>query len=259
MIGRAIRVPLAQCRRCVSAFLSVVVLVGCSPPSMPSASADPEPGPAGKSVFLDPGHSGRADSSITRRVPNGRGGTKDCQTTGTSTSDGYPEHAFNWDVASRVRTKLESQGIRVILSRLDDAELGPCIDERADQANAMKPDAIVSIHADGGPEWGRGFHVIYSSPPLNGAQAGASIRFAELMRDTLRSEGLVEADYIGSGGLVGRADLAGLNLYQYPGVLVELGNMRNAAEATRMESAGGRESYAEAVTAGILAYLKTTG
>jgi N-acetylmuramoyl-L-alanine amidase len=123
----------------------------------------------------------------------------------------------------------------------------------------MKPDAIVSIHADGGPAWGRGFHVIYSSPPLNDTQAGTSVGFAELMRDTLRSKGLQEANYIGSGGLIGRADLAGLNLYQYPGILVELGNMRNADEAAEMESAEGRETYAVAVADGISAFLQTIG
>src|SRR3954469_21502497 len=71
---------------------------------------------AGMSVFLDPGHSGINDSSITRQVSNGRGGTKDCQTTGTSTSDGYPEHSFNWDVAVRVRAALEQLGVGTQLS-----------------------------------------------------------------------------------------------------------------------------------------------
>ena len=53
---------------------------------------------AGMAVFLDPGHNGVYDSSINRQVQNGRGGTKQCNTTGTATNDGYSEHAFNWDV-----------------------------------------------------------------------------------------------------------------------------------------------------------------
>ena len=39
-------------------------------------------------------------------------------------------------------------------------------------ANALHPNAIVSIHGDGGPPTGRGFHVLYSAPPLNDVQAG---------------------------------------------------------------------------------------
>ena len=250
---------LRSVKHALSVSVTLAVLAGCGTDSSGPAVAAPGPGPAERSVFLDPGHSGLSDSSITRQVPNGRDGTKDCQTTGTSTSSGYPEHAFNWDVVNRIRTRLEAQGVSVQLSRPNDTELGPCIDQRADEANAMKPDAIVSIHADGGPDWGRGFHVIYSSPPLNETQAVTSVGFAELMRDTLRSKGLQEANYIGSEGLMGRADLAGLNLYQYPGILVELGNMRNANDAAEMESVEGRASYADAVVDGIAAFLQTKG
>src|SRR6478672_7701833 len=42
-------------------------------------------------------------------------------------------------------------------SRGNDNALGPCVDHRAAMANALHPDAIVSIHADGGPPEGRGF------------------------------------------------------------------------------------------------------
>jgi N-acetylmuramoyl-L-alanine amidase len=59
----------------------------------PCASAAPNV--AGMAIFIDPGHNGVYDSSIDRQVPNGRGSTKQCNTTGTATNDGYPEHAFN--------------------------------------------------------------------------------------------------------------------------------------------------------------------
>jgi N-acetylmuramoyl-L-alanine amidase len=75
------------------------------------------------------------------------------------------------------------------------------------------------------------------------------------MRDSLVASGLQESTYIGSDGLYGRADLAGLNLAEYPAVLVELGNMRNADEAVQMQSPDGRARYAAAVTQGIIAYL----
>ena len=212
---------------------------------------------AGMSVFLDPGHPGVWDSSMTRQVPNGRGGTKACETSGTATNNGYSEHSFNWDVALRIRDALNQMGVRTQLSRDNDTTAGPCNDQRAAAANAMHPDAIVSVHADGGPPAGRGFHVNYSSPPLNDAQAGPAVRLANTMRDSLVASGLEPSTYIGSSGLYARADLAGLNLYQYPGVLVELGNMKNADEAAQMESADGRAHYAAAVTQGIVNYLSS--
>ncbi len=212
---------------------------------------------AGMAVFLDPGHNGVYDSSITRQVPNGRGGTKECNTTGTATNDGYPEHAFNWDVVLRIRDALNQMGVRTQLSRDNDNSVGPCVDQRAALGNTMHPDAIVSIHADGGPPSGRGFHVNYSSPPLNDSQAGPAVQLAHTMRDSLVASGLQPSTYIGSDGLYGRADLAGLNLAQYPAVLVELGNMKNTDEGAEMESPDGRAKYAAAVVQGITAYLNT--
>lgn len=213
---------------------------------------------AGMIVFLDPGHNGANDASITRQVPNGRGGTKDCQASGTSTPDGYPEHTFTWEVVLRIRAMLNQLGVRTALSRGNDNALGPCVDERAAMANALHPNAIVSIHADGGPTSGRGFHVNYSAPPLNAAQSGPAVQLARIMRDQLQASGIPPANYIGSDGLYGRADLAGLNLAQYPAVLVELGNMKNPADDALITSADGRQKYAAAVVKGIAGFLGQT-
>jgi N-acetylmuramoyl-L-alanine amidase len=212
-------------------------------------------GISGMGVFLDPGHNAVYNASLTRQVPNGRGGTKECNTSGTSTADGYPEHAFTWDVVARIQGELNQLGVRTQVSRGDDSSAGPCVNERAALANAMHPDAIVSIHADGGPPSGHGFHVNYSSPPVNDVQSGPAVQLAHLMRDALAASGLQPANYIGSDGLYGRPDLAGLNLAEYPAVLVELGNMRNAEDAAKIESPDGRAQYAAAVTKGIVAYL----
>lgn len=233
------------------AFAAPVVLATAV--AVPRATAA---GISGMSVFLDPGHNGVADASINQQVPNGRGGTKPCNTSGTGANDGYPEHAFTWDVTNMVASNLLGQGVNVQLSRGDDSSAGPCVNDRAARANAMHPDAIVSIHADGGPASGHGFHVNYSSPPLNDSQSGGSVQLANAMRGALIAAGLQPANYIGSDGLYGRADLAGLNFAEYPAVLVELGNMKNTEDAAQMESPEGRARYASAVTQGIVNYLQ---
>jgi len=211
---------------------------------------------AGAIVFLDPGHNGANDSSIYKQVPTGRGGTKDCQTSGTSTNAGFSEHTFNWDVVLRIRQQLSQLGVRTAMSRGDDNALGPCVDQRAMMANALRPNAIVSIHADGGPAGGRGFHVNYSAPPLNQAQAGPSVRFAQIMRDQMAAAGLTPSTYIGSGGLYGRSDLTGLNLAEYPSILIECGNMKNPQEGQAMATAEGQQTYANAIVRGIVAFLQ---
>ena len=111
----------------------------------------------GKVIVLHPGHGAAADGPLTRQVPNGRGGTKDCQTTGTATNGGYPEHTFAWDVALRIREALNQLGATTTMSRSDDTGPAPCVDQRAAAANAQHPNAIVSIHGDGGPASGHGF------------------------------------------------------------------------------------------------------
>jgi len=243
----------------VSAFLRVgatadaCLVVAASTLASPASAAPANI--AGMIVFLDPGHNGANDSSISRQVPTGRGGTKNCQESGTSAGDGYPEHTFTWETTLRIRQALTALGVRTAMSRGNDTSLGPCVDERAAMANSLKPNAIVSIHADGGPPTGRGFHVLYSSPPLNQAQAGPSVQFAQTMRDQLRASGLVPSTYIGTDGLNPRSDIAGLNLAQYPSILVELGNMKNPADAGLITSPEGRQKYADAVVRGIAGFL----
>jgi N-acetylmuramoyl-L-alanine amidase len=210
-------------------------------------------------VVLDPGHNGANAAhpdEINRPVPAGRGRTKPCNTTGTATDAGYPEHAFTWDVTVRVRDILAAQGIQVVLTRQDDTGVGPCVDERAAVGNRAGAAAVVSIHADGSTNTSaHGFHVAYSAPPLNDAQGEPSLRLATTMRDQLSAAGFPTSTYIGSAGLSGRDDLGGLNLSERPAVLVECGNMRNPDEAAAFSSEAGRQSYAEAIAAGILAYV----
>lgn len=125
----------------------VGVLVAAATPIISSASATPA-NIAGMVVFIDPGHNGANDASIGRQVPTGRGGTKNCQASGTSTNSGYPEHTFTWETGLRLRAALNALGVRTALSRGNDNALGPCVDERANMANALRPNAIVSLHAD---------------------------------------------------------------------------------------------------------------
>ncbi|QYN36095.1 N-acetylmuramoyl-L-alanine amidase [Pseudonocardia sp. DSM 110487] len=244
----------------VTAVLPTVACSGAAaapeppaPAAVATAAATPPP-----VVVLDPGHNGRngAEPAATRRlVPDGRGGEKACNTAGTSTDAGYPEHAFAFDVAERTATKLEAAGVRVVLTRPDDDGVGPCVDERGRAGGAAGAAATVSIHADGAAPTSSGFHVAYSDPPLNPAQAGPARDLATALRDALRSGGFRDSDYIGRDGLSPRADLAGLNHATRPTALVECANMRNPGEAVVVSSPEGRERYAAAISDGVLDFL----
>ncbi len=222
----------------------------------PPASAVRTPAPV---VVLDPGHNGRNaqdPAAVGRPVPDGRGGTKACNTTGTATDAGYPEHAFAFDVATRVAQRLAAAGVHVVLTRPDDDGVGPCVDVRGTAGEKAGAAAVVSIHADGAAPGNSGFHVAYSDPPLTPSQGEPSHALGVDVRDALRAGGFHDSGYIGVAGLSPRPDLAGLNLATRPTVLVECANMRNPAEAALVSSAAGRDRYAAAITVGIMAFLR---
>ncbi|GAA4807765.1 N-acetylmuramoyl-L-alanine amidase [Actinomycetospora chlora] len=249
----------------------LLVLAACGRAPAPTPAPDPAPVPVARAavppastrpvapapvVVLDPGHNGgnaAAAAEIGRDVPDGRGGEKPCNTTGTETADGYAEHAFAWDVAARVSRLLEARGVAVRSTRPDDTGVGPCVDRRAAIANEAGAALTVSIHADSGPAGGRGFHVATSDPPLAPSQRTPSTALARALADGLVAQGFGPSTYRGEGGLDPRDDLAGLNLARVPAALVECANMAEAGDAASTEDPAGRQRYAEGIAAGILA------
>jgi N-acetylmuramoyl-L-alanine amidase len=234
-------------------------------PTTPPARTRPPASPVlggSLTVVLNPGHNGddyAHPDEVNRLVPMGYGEKKACDTTGTVTNAGYPEHAFNWDVALRVRRILVADGVRVIMTRHSDSGVGPCVNQRAAIGNRPGVDAVVSIHADGAPASGHGFHVNQDSRRPDGATAAVaheSIELGRAIHDTLvSSSGLVPSTYAGTNGYYYRDDLAGLNLARRPATFLELGNMKNAGDSALQSSPAGRQRIAAAVAAGILAFL----
>lgn len=209
----------------------------------------------GRVVFLDPGHSGYTTPAASDQVPTGRGGTKNCQTTGTSTDAGYPEHTAVFEIAELVRADLQAQGATVVMSRPDDASAELCNNLRAAAADEAGADAVVSLHADGAGAGQHGIYTSYSAPPLNDAQAGPAVRFAIVMRDAFSAAGFAPAAYAGQDGLMPRDDLTGLNLAVRPTILLELGNMRNLDDATTLTTPEGQARIARAVALGVAGFL----
>ncbi|MFC9439067.1 N-acetylmuramoyl-L-alanine amidase [Nocardia sp. NPDC057030] len=216
---------------------------------------------AGKTVFLDPGHQGSGHSeNVAKQVSDGRGGTKDCQTTGMVTVNGVPEHTINWNVAQLVKTALEQFGAQVKLSRQDDQGWGGCVDDRARAANESGAAVAVSIHADSAPADQRGFHLIVPElpipdPTINAIQSNAGLAASTAMRDAYLGAGFVPAPYASADGLMPRRDIAGPALTAVPDVFIEMGNGANAEDAALLESKEGQLKHAVTITTGLVGYL----
>lgn len=227
-----------------------------TPPTTAPPENDPEPAAL---VVLDPGHNGAngANPDIINSPVDAGGFDKACNTTGSSTDGGITESLINWEVAQVLQAQLTQAGIEVLLTRDSDDGVGPCIDERGRTAANAGADLLVSLHADGAPPELSGFHVIHPGlrPGYTDEIVEPSTELAGQLRDALEAADFVPATYAGQGGLHQRDDMGTLNHAGVPAVMLEAGNLRNAADASLLTSEEGQQQLAEAITAGIMAFL----
>ena len=231
---------------------------------VPLGATSPEPVSAtlplsGVVIAIDPGHNGGNAthlSAINRLVFVGNG-WKACNTVGTSTRTGYSEHAFNFAVALRLRSRLQALGATVYMTRTTDTGVGPCVDVRGKFGASVHAALEISIHGDGSSLSHYGFNVMkpgyvsgYTDDILT-----RSATLATAMRRGLVLNGLPVGNYYGVNGIVSRTDLGTLNMSNVPVVMVELGNMKNSGDAARMTSSTGRDRYAAGLAQGIRIYL----
>lgn len=224
----------------------------------PSGSSSARAPLDGLVVVVDPGHNGRnaAHPDRINAQVNAGGLRKPCNTTGTETNDGYPEHAFNWDVAKRLTALLEKRGATVVLTRRNDKGVGPCVDQRGLTAARHDADLLVSIHADGSAPGGHGFTVLRPGrvPGYTTATHRRSKVLATDIATALADGGLIRSTYLGKRGVTVRRDLGTLNRASAPAVMLEAGNMRNAHDARLLASAEGRQRIAVALASGVATF-----
>jgi N-acetylmuramoyl-L-alanine amidase len=231
----------------------------------PAASAaEPLAAVSGRTIVVDPGHNpgnGAHPSEINRPVDYGLG-TKPCDTTGTSTRSGYAEARYTFDVSLRLRALLQAAGAHVIFTHtLTSPAYGPCITERAAIGNRANAAVAISIHADGGPDGGHGYAAIAPSGPiahtgLTSAMVAADVRLAAALRSVYpQTTGITPSTYLGSNGVYRSNYYGGLDWSHVPKVLLETGNMRNDAEAARLETASVRQRIARGIALGLARFL----
>jgi len=224
-------------------------------------------------IAIDPGHQlGNSNLAFGRQLSQtyfvgGSVGVKFCNTTGTATSGPHSlaESTYNFYVAQDLRAALQRLGATVVMTRTVDSwnAWGPCVWNRGAFGGLHHAALEVSIHADGGPTWGRGFFVIepsgitvpcYKHPrparmvPLSRALGGSIIR-------GMQGVGLRTSNYI-TGGVLTEGNQATLNCSSVPTVIVETLNMPNSTDAALARSAAGRAKVALGLLRGIRLYLR---
>lgn len=242
----------------LSAVLLAAVLVPTAQAAGPLASL------RGETVVIDPGHNpgdGAHPAEINRPVDYGLG-TKPCDTTGTATPGGYTEARYTLDVSARLTAILRAAGAHVVLTHTATSPAwGPCITERAAIGNRANAAVAISIHADGGPSSGHGFASIAPRGPiphtgLTAAMVAADVRLAAAIRaEYPAATGISPSTYLGSNGVYRSSYYGGLDWSHVPKVLLETANMRNPAEAARLEQPGVRQRIARGIALGLARFL----
>lgn len=216
----------------------------------------------GRVILLDPGHqlgnsNPKFSTNMAQKKFNGTS-VKGCNTTGTATNSGYPEVTFNWKVAQDLKGLLEARGAQVYLTRDTNSRnaWGPCVWDRAKQANRIGADVMINIHADGASSRSKGFFVIAPGLVKGWTEdvVAPGRKLAKSMISGMTKAGAPPANYI-SNQLMISTNTTGLNFSNVPSVTVELGNMRNKSDARRMQSSKGQRLYADWLLAGIETYF----
>jgi N-acetylmuramoyl-L-alanine amidase len=145
----------------------------------------------------------------------------------------------------------------VVLTRHNNDGLGPCVNTRSRILNRAHANVSIDIHADYGPASGRGFSIL--EPVADGPNNKVIKSSTRLGRDVhaamLGHTPIRVSDYYGHNGYVLRDDLAGLNLTTQPKVLIECGNMNNAADARLLVRPDIQRDIARALAAAIVKFL----
>ena len=223
------------------------------------------------SVVLDPGHGGKDPGAVGRYYK-------------------LYEKEVNLDVAKRLKNILQSQGIKVYLTRTSDKFIP--LEDRAEYASAKNVDFFISIHANASrTRWLRGFEVYYLSEKKMDdseralqAAGDKSLRFEKgsldrrsataktIVYDLKFTENRIEskelAEYLvkavkKKGIYTRRKNIFDARFHvlknfktNMPAVLVEMGYLSNRSEESLLRTSSYRQKVAQGLANGILTYSR---
>ena len=158
------------------------------------------------------------------------------------------ENDINLQIAQKVKTYLEKNGIQVIMTREDDVMEDTKLEDmkkRVALINAIKPAITVSIQQNS-----------YSDASVKGAQvfyyAGSEVskEVASLMQEEMR-----KVDTENTRQIKSNSDFYMLKKTEVPTIIVECGFLSNPGEAEKLTSEEYQEEMAQAICNGIMVWL----
>ncbi|MBU3108881.1 N-acetylmuramoyl-L-alanine amidase [Clostridium gasigenes] len=171
-------------------------------------------------VFLDPGHGGVDPGAV---------------------ANGIKESELNLIIADKVKKKLESKNVQVMMSRTSDITVA--LGDRAKIANEYGADTFVSIHQNSATPMASGIETFYQFDKIQ------YIPFASKIQNALISN--TGADNRGAKP----EDFNVIRTSNMPSALTECGFITNSDDASKLKTDSYREKIANAISDSVYNYL----
>ena len=230
---------------------STVTLV--APPLKP-ASASIEAtskAPASLVVCIDPGHQAHNDQKLEPIGPGSKTMRPRATGGGTGVATGVPEYELALQISVNLKRRLESQGVRVVLTRsTNDVDVSNA--ERARKANAAHASLFIRIHCGGSTvATDAGMRTLYPASNVWTAPIVARSRAAARLIEGAACR-TSHARMLGAHSCKG---VIGFNWSKVPAVMVEAGYLSNPIEDRLLASPAYQDRLVGGITDGVLAFL----
>ena len=185
-------------------------------------------------VMLDPGHGG-------------------VYMTGTALNDqSLSEKEVTLDLAKKVASMLRAQGVEVRMTR--EADFSLTLWERRQMCREYDPDVFVSIHCDGVDDMGKsGTHSFYFKSYSQPLAASVHSKLVDVYSNVIYTS--IDKNYDQIDKSIKYYPFYVTRVDNCPSILVESGFMSNDFEGKILADENCRNWIADAITAGIVAYL----
>ncbi|WP_205753447.1 N-acetylmuramoyl-L-alanine amidase, partial [Bacillus cereus] len=180
----------------------------------------------GKTIVLDAGHGGKDSGAVGNKL--------------------Y-EKDITLDMVKRVKSKLESNGANVILTRGDDTFI--TLSGRTSISNNSNAQIFVSIHINSADSTsGRGVETYYHNHSDSGLRNKSNALATSILNELLTASSMPNRG-------VHDANFQVIKYNHKPSTLLELGFISNPSDASIMADSNYRNKAAEAITRGISKYF----
>ncbi len=206
---------------------------------------------SGYVIGIDAGHQLKGNSSLEKSGPNSSVMKAKVTTGATGNNSGIREQVINLQVAKKLKTKLESLGAKVVMTRTTE-NVDISNKERAELFNKAHVDFAIRIHCDSSDNRSvNGLSILIPDSKNNASIYNKSKRLADsLIGPMCKSTGAANR------GVIQRSDQTGFNWSSVPIVTVEMGFLSNANEESKLITSSYQDKLVSGYAQGILQYVK---